>query len=187
MTPAPSAASPANSNTLGEFPSASWQRIQRSKPVAEFSRRERDFINESLSIKPNPNIIGTKLTYVKPEGEDKHSMYSKDDDDDEAPGASIEINPQHKQRFKNIVKRLYPAKVVGGAKAVSGAFRHPMATTRKVNRYMSRPGRKNAGATRSLAEELPHLTRRATMTEIHEGTKKTNTNAGSCDILLHFC
>ena len=57
--------------------------------------RERDFINKSLTSKIDPNLTGTKVTYVKPEGEDDLSMYSKDDEDEfegAGPIASKHLN-----------------------------------------------------------------------------------------------
>jgi hypothetical protein len=178
MTPTASTSGTSNTNTLGEDPFGSWQRIQRSKPVAQYTRRERDFINESLNSKPDPNLTGTKVTYLEPEGEDNFSMYSKDDDEEfEGAGTSTETHPQRKQRFKKMAKRLYPAKVFGGAKAVGGAFRHPMATTRKMNQFMRRPRGKRTKATSSLVDDLPPLTRSATMNDLHAGTKKASDNA----------
>src|SRR5271155_1093128 len=180
MNPTPRTAAASNRNVLGSDPFGSWQRIQRSKPVAQFTQRERDFINEALNCELDPILTGTKVTYIKPEGEDDLSMYSKDDDDEfEGAGTSTESNPQRKQRFKKMAKRLYPARVFGGAKAVGGAFRHPMVATRKVNRFVRRRGGRGAGATPSLADNLPPLTRSATMNDLHAETKKASDNSGA--------
>jgi len=187
MTSTIPTAAPSNKNSLGEDPFESWQRIQRSKPVSQFTSRERDFINESLNSKPDPNLTGTKVTYVKPEGEDDFSMYSKDDDEEfEGASTSTETNPQRKQRFKKLAKRLYPAKVFGGAKAVGGAFRHPMVTTRKVNRFMRRQGGRRVGATSSLADSLPPLTRSATMNDLRTERKKENDSPVPGNDRLYF-
>jgi hypothetical protein len=180
MTPTSSTTATSNTKTLGEDPFGSWQRIQRSKPVSQYSQRERDFIKEALNSELDPNLTGTKVTFVKPEGEDDLSMYSKDDDDEfEGAGTSTETNPQRKQRFKKMAKRLYPAKVFGGAKVVGGAFRHPMVTTRKVNRFVRRRGGRGTGATPSLADNLPPLTRSATMNDLHVETKNASDNSGA--------
>src|SRR3984885_10237577 len=179
MTPTSSTTATSNTKTLGEDPFGSWQRIQRSKPVSQYSQRERDFIKEALNSELDPNLTGTKVTFVKPEGEDDLSMYSKDDDDEfEGAGTSTETNPQRKQRFKKMAKRLYPAKVFGGAKVVGGAFRHPMVTTRKVIRFVRRRGR-GRGVNPSLADNLPPLTRSATMNDLHAEIKKASDNSGA--------
>ena len=188
MTPTTATLASSNKNTIGEDPFGSWQRIQRSKPISQFTSRERNFINESLNSKPDPNLTGTKVNYLKPEGEDDFSMYSKDDDEEfEGAGTLTETNPQRKQRLKNVVRRLYPAKVFGGAKAVGGVFRHPMVTTRKVNRFVRRQGGRRAGATSLLADNLPPLTRSATTNDLHAQSKKANDSSapGTIPCIFH--
>lgn len=162
--------------------SRAWQRTHRSKQVSQYTRRERNFINDALTSEWEQNLTGTKVIYVEPEGSDHLSMISKDAKED---GADVvdKVNQRslradaRKGRFKMMAKRLYPAKVVGGAKALGGAIRHPMVTSRKMNHL----GRRKATNTTSIkagqqvdvggiaettSDDLPTLTRSATMTEL---------------------
>ena len=182
-----SRSSPTKNYTLAGSPE--WQKNQRSKPITQFSLREREFIKDSLTSEWDENFTGTRVVYIEPEGSDHMSMISNDDptEGDNSTTASLQNQPNApgKGKFKKIIKRLYPAKVVGGAKVFGGAIRHPMATSRKVNHFVrrknaagsSRDAHRPATAGRSSnnpLEELPPLTRCATMNEIHVGSHETS-------------
>jgi hypothetical protein len=167
---------PCPSKTYTLAGSLEWQKTYRCKPITEFSLREREFIKESLTSEWDQDFTGTRVVYIEPEGSDGMSMISQDDENEQNKNGlkDGQSNTQGKGRFKKMAKRLYPAKVVGGAKAVGGAFRHPMVTSRKVNRFV----RQNKGTTASRDEtaggstpvtiyDLPPITRSATMTDLH--------------------
>jgi hypothetical protein len=96
--------------------------------------------------------------------------------------------PQQKGRFKKLAKHFYPAKMVGGARAVGGAIRHPMVATRKVNHFMHKknppPGSsKTTGGYEEpvkwplnhTTDDLPGLARSMT---INEGVDTQTTSPG---------
>jgi hypothetical protein len=179
--------SPTNNYTLAG--SAEWQKNHRSKQISQFSLREREFIKDSLSSEWDENFTGTRVIYIEPEGSDHMSIISNDDptETNNSTTANLQNQPYApgKGKFKKIVKRLYPSKVVGGAKVFGGAIRHPMVTSRKVNHFVrrkkgessSRDARGPATAGRSAnttIEDLPPLTRCATMNETHVGSHETS-------------
>ena len=170
--------SPSKTYTLAGSPE--WQKTYRCKPITEFSHREREFIKESLTSEWDQDFTGTRVIYIEPEGSESMSMISRDDEDEQDNSGlkDGQSNTQGKGRFKKMAKRLYPAKVVGGAKAVGGAFRHPMVTSRKMNRFVRRNNRTTssrdacrdrtpAGLAPVTTYDLPPITRSATMTDLH--------------------
>jgi hypothetical protein len=184
--------STSKNKSIGELPSGFGQNLQRSKPVKEFTQREQNFIKQALSSEYDPYFTGTKVTLLEREEGDNLSMYSKDENNYlEGAGTSRNTNPQKKQRFKNMAKKLYPAKMVGGARVVGVAFRHPMVATRKMNgfKFMRRQS-KNQGTpveeTSPLADWMPPLARSATMTNLHAGLReKENNGAGTSPSIYH--
>ena len=160
--------------------------MQRNKPGYQYTRHDRNFFEESMNEEWDRNLTGTRVEYVEPEGSEAHlSMLSLDDEpepeteidaNDDNTSANPHIGPK-KAKFKKMAKRLYPAKVVGGAKALGGAIRHPMVTGRKVNGFVRR---KNGATTTTrgdvlvdgwdfpettTTDGLPPLTRCATVSE----------------------
>jgi hypothetical protein len=129
-----------------------WQSMRnKSKPITTFSLRERDFIKEALTAEFDPNLTGTKVIYVAPDdGSDHMSLISNDDKEGEAPGGSRAGTGQGGGRFKRIAKRFYPAKVVGRAKAVGSAIRHPMVTSRKMNLFQQKKSASGQGKGKGL-------------------------------------
>ena len=134
-----------------------------------------------------PDFTGTRVIYIEPEETDLMSMFSNNDEAEPNRSGAKNRNTdlQSSQsiasgngRFKKMAKRLYPSKIVGGAKVVGGAFRHPMVTGRKVNQLVRRKegtGSRNtrrdgvAGGTFSVnTEDLPAIMRSATMTELRD-------------------
>jgi hypothetical protein len=160
--------------------------MQRNKAGYQYTRRDQNFVEEAMNEGWERNLTGTRVEYIEPEGSEAHlSMLSLDDepepeidtndnDNDDTP-INLPIGPK-KAKFKKMAKRLYPAKVVGGAKALGGAIRHPMVTGRKVNGFVKR---KNGATTATRGEVLvegwdfpetttdglPPLTRCATVSE----------------------
>lgn len=140
----------------------------RLKPIQDYSTRERAFITDTLhSAERDQNITGTRVVYVEPEGSDQHlSLISSDDEDPEFTADATNIEPETNDgvehlsqrrpgKFKKAAKKLYPAKVVGGAKAIGGAIRHPMVTTRKVNKFVRRKDNSNSARRNVLSPERP--------------------------------
>lgn len=179
--------SPTKTYTLAG--SSDWQKSQRSKQITQFSLREREFIKDSLTSEWDEDFTGTRVIYIEPEGSDHMSMISNDDptETNNSTTANLQNQPNApgKGKFKKIVKRLYPSKVVGGAKVFGGAIRHPMATSRKVNHFVrrknaassSRDTRRpaNTGMSENTTnEDLPPLARCATMNEIQVGSHETS-------------
>jgi hypothetical protein len=185
--------SPSKTYTLAGSPE--WQKTYRCKPITEFSLREREFIKDSLTSEWDQDFTGTRVVYIEPEGSDGVSMISQDDENEQnkiglTDGQS---NTQGKGRFKKIAKRLYPAKVVGGAKAVGGVFRHPMVTSRKVNRFVRRNNGTTAsrdasrdgtagGSTPVTTYDLPPITRSATMTDLHACARDDTASESFTDV-----
>jgi hypothetical protein len=160
------------------------QRIPRSKKTCEYSTRQKDFIQESFNpqeLARLPN--GTHVVYVAPEGSDRHlSMISLDSSGGPSKGSSS----TKKAKIKKLGQKLYPRKAIGGVKAVGGAIRHPMVTTRKVNSLVRKKGKGVQGALEEEGEDiteespdewpLPLLTRSQTITELN--TMVENTEEG---------
>ena len=179
--------SPTNNYTLAGSPE--WQKNHRSKQIGQFSFREREFIKDSLTSEWDENFTGTRVIYIEPEGSDRMSIISNDDptESNNSTTASLQNQPNApgKGKFKKIVKRLYPSKVVGGAKAFGGAIRHPMVATRKVNHFVRRkngesssrdacrPATAGRPANTTIEGLLP-LTRCATMNDTHVGSHETS-------------
>ena len=170
---------PSNNYTLAGSPV--WQELQRSKPITQFSLREREFIKDSLTSDWEQDFTGTRVMYIEPEGSDHMSMISRDDNDDELH--KHQPNAPGKGKFKKMAKRLYPAKVVGSAKVIGGAIRHPMVTGRKMNPFVQNATGSSRNAcdhqtmgrsTNAALDNLPPLTRSATMNEIHHGKEETS-------------
>jgi hypothetical protein len=139
-----------------------WQSMQKSRPITTFSVREREFIKEALTAEIDPNLSGTKVIYVAPPDSDLSSLMS---DDEDAP-------TQGPGRFKKWGKKLYPAKMVAGAKVAGGALRHPVATSRRVNMFGGKKNgkedvskRASVSVTDLSAEAVAGLKRSATVGE----------------------
>jgi hypothetical protein len=173
-----------NNFTLAGTPA--WQEAQANNPAyrrLHFTERERAFINEALNSEGwKEGFTGTKVELIEPEGSDCHwSQISSDHEEDpemtdaeDATGADGQPKMTRKGKFKNMAKKLYPRKMVGGAKVMGGAIRHPMVTGRKVNKFVRRKNNtsaQNAGVPRNLhrlsctTDDLPPLTRSATTSE----------------------
>src|SRR5947207_10456910 len=58
--------SPTKNYTLAGSPE--WKKNHRSKPITQFSLREREFIKDSLTSEWDENFTGTRVIYVEPEG-----------------------------------------------------------------------------------------------------------------------
>jgi hypothetical protein len=195
-----SSSSPGKSYTLAGSPE--WQRTEKCKPISELSHREREFIKDALTSEWEPDFTGTRVIYIEPEETDLKSMFSSNEEGEpernDAKNSttglqSSQPNVSGKGRFKKMAKRLYPAKLIGGAKVAGGAIRHPMVTTRKVNQLVRRKGatesrnmlrgRVAGGTISATTEDLPPITRSATMT----GPRKApDGGSNSLSILLTF-
>ena len=169
----------ANDDTL--IHGTSCQETHRSRPLNKFTRREKEFITEALTSEWDRDLRGTRVTYVEPEDADDLTIPQDDEDEDlygvasskEVGSQSSTPNGTRKPRINKLAKRLYPAKVIGGARAIGGAIRHPMATTRKVNNFIRRRNGdrsarngKNAGLSSIATADLLLLKRSATMAEV---------------------
>src|SRR5579871_6620644 len=127
-----------NNYTLAGTPA--WQRSQRLKPIREFSHGEKEFISDSLTSETEGTLTGTQFQYIDPQPSDRRlSLTSFDfedadsgDGEDNASAHEEEVDggavPRRPGNFKRAAKKLYPAKVVGGAKVLGSAIRHPMVT-----------------------------------------------------------
>lgn len=182
-------AAPLKSYTLAG--SQAWQQSQLNHPMNRpyhFTQREQDFINEAFdSEEEDEGFTGTKVELIEPSGPDCHwSQISSDHEEDQdlemtdaedIPTPEGQPKTTRKGKFKKIAKKLYPRKMVGGAKVgakvMGGAIRHPMATTRKVNKFVRRKNN-NTSNTRGVGmtqfsnhtvDDLPPLTRSATVSE----------------------
>lgn len=136
--------------------------MQKSRPITTFSLREREFINEALTAEVDPDLSGTKVIYVAPES-DLSSLMSEDEDDGPTEGPG---------RLKKWGKKLYPAKMVAGAKVAGVAIRHPMVTSRKVNVFRGKKNSREAVSARASfsvtdlrADAVAGLKRSATVRE----------------------
>lgn len=102
-------------------------------------------------------------------------------------GSSSKNPSTKKAKIKLLGQKLFPRKAIGGVKAVGGAIRHHMVTTRKVNSLVRKKGKGVEGAREEVEEEireespdewpLPLLTRSQTITELN--TMADNTEEGS--------
>jgi hypothetical protein len=138
-----------------------WQSMQKSRPITTFSLREREFIKEALTAEIDPNLSGTKVIYVAPDS-DLSSLMSEDEEGPAQGGG----------KFKKWGKKLYPAKMVAGAKVAGVAMRHPMVTSRKVNMFRGKKNAREAVSKRASisvtdlrAEAVAGLKRSATVGE----------------------
>lgn len=194
-----SSSSPKKTYTLAGSPE--WQKTQRCKPIKEFSPYEREFIKDALTSEWDQDFTGTRVIYIEPEGSDVMSMFSNDDeaerDTNNNSNDALKRHQQNglrKEKFKKMAKRLYPAKAVGGAKVVGGAFRHPMVTGRKVNQLVrrkvatgssrdaGRPRTARAALTSASTDNLPPVKRSATMTEGHASVREGTTGESLSDV-----
>jgi hypothetical protein len=175
-------AQPSKTYTLAG--SAAWQRSQLTNPTyrhMNFTSHERKFITEAFDPEDEEEgFTGTTVEYVEPEGSDCHwSQISSDHEDDPEMTDTEDAVPgqpkmNRKGKFKKMAQKLYPRKMVGGAKVMGGAIRHPMMTGRKVNNFVRR---KNKNSTQNASDlgasdtfhcttdNLPPLTRSATTSE----------------------
>ena len=177
------------SGTSGQPSEQPQQKTQRSKKTCEYSTRQRDFIQQSFNLRELERLPkGTHVVYVAPEGSDRHlSMLSLDNSAGPSNGSSSKNPSTKKAKIKLLGQKLFPRKAIGGVKAVGGAIRHPMVTTRKVNSLVRKKGKGVEGAREEVEEEireespdewpLPLLTRSQTITELN--TMADNTEEGS--------
>src|SRR5436190_1852642 len=77
---ASSRTAPSDNYTLAGSPV--WKELQRSKPITQFSLREREFIKDSLTSDWDQDFTGTRVIYVEPEGSDHISPISDDENDE---------------------------------------------------------------------------------------------------------
>ena len=118
-------------------------------------------------------------------------MLSLDNSAGPSNSSSSKTSSTKKAKIKLLGQKLFPRKAIGGVKAVGGAIRHPMATTRKVNNLVRKKGKGVEGA-REVEEDireespdewpLPLLTRSQTITELN--TMADNTEEGSPSLKL---
>ena len=171
-----------------------WRETQRMKPIHEFTSGEKAFIKKSLTSKREDYVTGTRFQFIEPEpAERRLSMISFDLDDEteqtdhfDVPETGLQATPRRPGKFKRVAKKLYPAKVVGGAKAIGGAVRHPMVAGRKVNRFVRRksnngqdPSGPISDRRQSLAEGLPPMARSMTITIGEQGPTQSSVSSPS--------
>lgn len=155
-----------------------WQKAQRSKHINQFSLRERTFIHDALTSEVDPNLTGSRVVYMEPEGSDRHlSLLSLPDiligneaepgEGEGDKGIGMAPNPR-KGMMMRIAKRI-PGQVYGGAKVLGNAMRRPVTTTRQLGNLGKRRRDPNEQKPRRYLfrknkNELPPLRRTATFT-----------------------
>ena len=182
------------SGTSGQPSEPPKQKNPRSKKTCEYSTRQRDFIQQSFNLRELERLpTGTHVVYIAPEGSDRHlSMLSLDNSAGPSNGSSSKSSSTKKAKIKLLGQKLFPRKAIGSVKAVGGAIRHPMVTTRKVNNLVRKKGKGVEGAREEVEDEirdespdewpLPLLTRSQTITELN--TMADNTAEGSPSLKL---
>jgi hypothetical protein len=161
-----------------------WKAMQRNKPSYQYTRRDRDFIEQSMNEDWDPNLTGTRVEYIEPEGSEANFSMSSDEHEDTTTTTAAASAPTlphvgpKKAKFKKMAKRLYPAKVVGGAKALGGAIRHPMVTGRKVNGFVRRKNVPKGHMVSGWDFPGPPLTRCATVSGREMGSQTQPSSPG---------
>jgi hypothetical protein len=121
-----------------------------------YAPHEREFMGKVAAPDTRHRNFGNNTNFLRPAGAQRFSsqisLCSEDPYDvselfdllQDGPVAPVQSGqPREKgQRMKNVAKKLYPAKMVGGARVLGSAFRHPMVTTRKMNAFMKRKSNK---------------------------------------------
>src|ERR1700737_883284 len=126
--------------------SRAWhQHAQSNNPMyrqMHFTSREHDFINQPFDTADEEGgFTGTHVEFIEAEGSICRWSEISSDEEENAEMAAVQgpatqkgEQPKltRKGKFKKMALKLYPRKMVGGAKVMGGAIRHPMVTGRKV-------------------------------------------------------